>query len=159
MSNTANIMISVHAKYVEKFLEGTKRIEVRRRRMNIQPGTRVWIYTTAPEARVGVSAVIESICISAPRILWKMHHLELGVTRSEFDAYFSGSNYACGLVLRDILRLEQALRLAEFRNRCRAFQPPQFFKRLYEGSPELDLLRASSRASTKEVTSREASAL
>ena len=81
MCDVADILISVHAKYVDRFLAGTKKIELRRRRMNIRPGTRVWIYSTAPDARVCLCAVIEEVVISTPTSLWRVHREVMGVTR------------------------------------------------------------------------------
>jgi predicted transcriptional regulator len=148
MPDAADIVISVKPKYAARILSGEKSIELRRRRMRVAPGSRVWIYTKSPDAHISAYAVVEEIINLEPRELWRKHRNAVGVSLAEFNDYFVGVAVAWAMVLRDVRPLAPALRLSELRSRPCRFHPPQFFKRLQEGSPELSLLRARSKRPT-----------
>jgi predicted transcriptional regulator len=142
VSETADILISIRATYVDRILSGEKKIELRRKMLHVPDGARVWIYTKAPEAKIGAYASIERIITGTPDRIWKDYRATVGVSLDEFRAYFAGSKYAFGLVLKDVRRLEPALNLNEMRKRADSFHPPQFFKRLRAGDKELKILES-----------------
>ncbi len=43
-----NILISLEPRHAENILAGLKRVELRRRTMNVSPGCTVWIYAKLP---------------------------------------------------------------------------------------------------------------
>lgn len=142
MSDEGDIIISVKAKYVERILSGEKTIELRRRSINIAPGSRIWIYSKLPGGCIGAFATVDRVLTAHPSKLWRRYNRRLGVTLNEFKKYFSGVGVACGIVLRDVQEISPALHLGELRKKCAPFHPPQFFKRLREGSLALQLLRS-----------------
>jgi hypothetical protein len=46
------ILISLKPKHAAHIFEGEKTVELRKRRPNIKPGTRIWIYATSPTAAI-----------------------------------------------------------------------------------------------------------
>ncbi len=72
--------------------------------------------------------------------------------RKEFDSYFSNATMAWAIFLEDICELPTAVTLATLRRHSELFHPPQFFKRLEDGSVALDLLLGTMRFPTPETT-------
>jgi predicted transcriptional regulator len=93
-------------------------------------GTRIWIYTKKPHARIDATAVIQDLRESTPSRIWAEFGGSAGVTKADFDTCFSGATTACALVLTDVQPLVPGLHLSEIKTTVRAFQPPQFFRRL-----------------------------
>jgi predicted transcriptional regulator len=137
-----DIVISVQRKFVERILAGKKAAELRRRAPRIQPGCRVWIYTKAPEAMISVCVTVDRVVKGTPREIWQRHQATLGVSFDEFEAYFADTDSACAIFFKQVEDVSPGVALSEIRSRSKGFRPPQFFKRLEEGSPELKLFRS-----------------
>ena len=137
-----DIVISVQRKFVERILAGKKAAELRRRAPRIQPGCRVWIYTTAPDAMISVCVTVDRVVKGTPREIWQRHQATLGVSFDEFEAYFADTDSACAILFKRVEDVSPGVALSEIRSRSKGFHPPQFFKRLEEGSPELKLFRS-----------------
>jgi predicted transcriptional regulator len=140
--NRGDILISVQQKFVERILAGKKVAELRKRVPRIQPGCKIWIYTTAPDAVISVCVTVDRVVIASPDKLWKSHHKTLGVSIDEFEEYFKKSRVGCAIFFAKVEGLIPGVPLAEVRSKSKRFHPPQFFKRLHEGSPELLLFRS-----------------
>lgn len=143
MAEAANILISVEQKYVTSMLLGNKTVELRRRPFRVPMGTRVWIYSKAPHATVAAVAHVGLIVGAPPPKVWEEYGGAAGVTRAEFDSYFSNATIAWAILLQDIFALPTVITLATLRRHSALFHPPQFFKRLQDGSDALNLLRSS----------------
>ena len=137
-----DIVISVKSKFVGRILAGEKVAELRRRAPRINPGCRIWIYTTAPEATVMLRVTVDRVVTGSPTEIWSKHRNALGVSIDEFETYFADADSACAILFSGIQEVIPVVPLSEIRKRARSFQPPQFFKRLHEGSPELKLFRS-----------------
>jgi predicted transcriptional regulator len=132
-----DILISLHPRHSANVLAGTKTAELRRRPVRVSPGTRVWIYTTLPEGRVEALAVVEEVCEGSHAMLWNRFESQLAISRGDFDDYMTGATNGCAIVLGSVVRLRKPIGLDDLRRLIRAFQPPQFFKRLGPDSEEL----------------------
>jgi predicted transcriptional regulator len=137
-----DIVISVHQKFVERIVAGKKAAELRRRAPRIQPGCRVWIYTKAPGAVISICVTVDRIVTGSPQDIWRSHRSDLGVSLDEFDDYFGETETACAIFFKQVEDLSPGVALSEIRTKSKRFHPPQFFKRLEEGSPELKLFRS-----------------
>jgi predicted transcriptional regulator len=137
-----DIVISVQQKFVARIVSGKKAAELRRRVPRIQPGCRIWIYTKAPEAVISICVTVDRIVTGSPKDIWRSHHLDLGVSLSEFEEYFWGTDTGCAIFFKQVEDVSPGVALSEIRSKSRGFHPPQFFKRLEEGSPELKLFRS-----------------
>jgi predicted transcriptional regulator len=143
LAEAENILISVQQKYVTSMLRGSKTVELRRRPFRVPMGTRVWIYSKAPQATVAAVANVGMIVSAPPPKLWEEYGALAGVTRAEFDSYFANTNIAWAIFLENIFPLPSGVTLAKLRRHSAPFHPPQFFKRLRDGSDELNLLQRS----------------
>ena len=137
-----DIVISVQQKFVERIAAGKKAAELRRRAPRIQPGCRVWIYTKAPEAVISISVTVDRIVTGSPKEIWTSHHLNLGVSLNEYEEYFWGTDTGCAIFFKQVEDVSPSVALSEIRSKAKGFHPPQFFKRLEEGSPVLNLFRS-----------------
>lgn len=137
-----DILISVQPKFVERIAAGKKSAELRRRTPRIQPGCKVWIYTKAPEAMISICVTVDRIITGSPQKIWRAHQLHLGVSRDEFESYFGETETGCAIFFKKVEDVSPGVALSEIRTKAKGFHPPQFFKRLTEGSPELKLFRS-----------------
>jgi predicted transcriptional regulator len=142
MTSGGDIVLSIKSKFVDRILAGEKQVELRRRVPRIGPGCRVWIYRTAPDATVAVRATVARVVTGSPRDIWTSYRDVCGVSVEEFDSYFDKAERACAIFLCNVLEVSPKVPLREIRKKSRDFQPPQFFKRLEENSPELELFRS-----------------
>ena len=140
--DTLDIVISVKEEYLMMILNGEKTVELRRKAINVPPGSRVWLYAKSPVAHISACATVRQVITTSPNVVWNRYRSEVGITRGEFDSYFAGSTTACAMLLADVRCIAPALKLSELRLRLKGFHPPQFFKKLHKGSPEFLLLRS-----------------
>lgn len=130
MTDCADILISLKPKYAANVFSGTKTVELRRRRLKVDPGTSIWIYATAPISAIKGYARLERIVTAAPSTIWKTFGTKTGISKNEFDKYFFNCDVAHALVLGEIKRLKHPILLDCMREMVADFHPPQFFCRL-----------------------------
>jgi predicted transcriptional regulator len=133
VSDCRDILISLAPMYTQAILDGRKTVELRRRRLRVGSGTRVWIYSKTPAARIEATAYIQSIHEGDPDTLWSDFGNATGISRAKFDCYFEGCSRGWAVTLNRVSALNPALNLSFMRSEFTGFHPPQFFKRL---SPE-----------------------
>jgi predicted transcriptional regulator len=121
------ILISLKPKHAANIFEGEKTVELRKRRPNIDPGTRIWIYATSPTAAIKGYASLAQIQSGPPSLIWKNLGYQTGISKEEFDAYFQRCETAHALMLADVMEMKQALSLKRIRELVDNFHPPQFF--------------------------------
>ncbi len=140
LAKKENILISVEHRHAVRILSGMKKVELRRRPLRISLGTHVWIYSKAPHAAVGVVATVGQVVSDSPERLWEKCGRVAGISRSEFNEYFSGATLGWAIFLEHVHALPRAVTLKALRRWSAPFHPPQFFMRLHRGSRALDLL-------------------
>ncbi len=127
MNNSDEILISLKPKHANHVFEGAKTVELRKRRPKVEPGTRVWIYATAPIAAIRGYANLARIETGPPSHIWKTLGDQTGISKGEFEGYFKAREMAHALILEDVMRMKKALPLEQIRKMVNDFQPPQFF--------------------------------
>lgn len=123
------LLLSLHPRFAESILKGTKSVEIRRKRPSAAPGMPIILYATVPTGAFIGTARISKTYTATPRDVWSQHHRNIGLSRDEFDSYLSGSPRASALVLSDVRRLDRPVTLAEIRAAV-PFQPPQGYRYL-----------------------------
>jgi predicted transcriptional regulator len=119
------MMLSIHPRHVEKILEGTKSVELRRTRPLVTPGQPVAIYATLPSGALVATCRISEVHAGAPASIWRLVGGDTGVTRAEFDGYFEGAAFAVALRLDAVTALAGEISLKQLRAQGRRFHPPQ----------------------------------
>jgi predicted transcriptional regulator len=125
------MVMSIHPRHVQAILRGTKTVELRRTRPDIEPGQPVAIYATTPSAALVATCQIARIQVDTPARLWAAVHDNAAVRRQEYDDYFGGAEVAVALHLSAVTPLTNAVTLSQMRS-AGPFTPPQtwhFFDR------------------------------
>lgn len=130
MPEQPDILISVHRRFADGMIEGSKGVELRRRRPRIPAQTRIWIYEKAPVASVRALAILQEIHQLAPAELWARYGEQTALTFAEFENYASGARTLSALVLDHVHHLHRPVSLADLRLASTGFHPPQFFMKL-----------------------------
>ncbi|MCZ2819588.1 ASCH domain-containing protein [Modestobacter sp. VKM Ac-2977] len=121
------MMLSIHPRFVDQIVAGTKTVELRRTRPSVTVGQPVAIYATVPSAAVVATCRVTAIDVCPPEKLWDLVEDCAGIPRSMFDSYFAGSAVGVGIHLGDVESLEQAVTLGELRAKG-PFYPPQTWR-------------------------------
>lgn len=136
---TRDVILSIKPEYSQQIIDGTKKVELRRRfPINIPTGTLAYIYSTSPERALTGIAEIELIAKMPINQLWNSFSHVSGIERSRFDEYFSGLDKGFGIVFSKVYALKKSIGLQELRERFN-FEPPQSF--LYTKQEMKDALR------------------
>lgn len=142
MARNKHIIISLEARHANNIFEGCKRVELRRRKMHVEPGSTALVYVKLPVGSIVGCVTIASVHASSPTELWREYGAVSGLCRAEFFEYFRGAANPVALILEGARRYRSALSLKEIRRISNGFQPPQFFSRLQPHHPVLSALGA-----------------
>ena len=121
------LLLSIRPKYANMIFAGTKTVELRRVRPTIQAGDLVLVYVSSPTKEMQGAFKVGKTVSGAPSTIWRKFGKQTGVTRQEFDTYFSGKDQAHALLIEDAWKLHEPVRLACLRKEKRGFRPPQSF--------------------------------
>ncbi|MGM5595037.1 ASCH domain-containing protein [Corynebacterium glucuronolyticum] len=125
---TRSLLISIRPKYVQKILDGTKTVELRKTKPNLSNGSKIFVYASSPVKALAATAdLVETISLP-PGELWEKVGHQAGVSKDEFFQYFAGCTTAHALVLSDVSRVARSVDLAELRSEGLA--PPQSWRYL-----------------------------
>jgi predicted transcriptional regulator len=124
----ATLFLSIKPTFARKILGGTKTIELRRARPNVAPGETALIYSSSPEMALLGSARVVDILSGPPSALWCDVKDEAGVSRQEYDSYFSGAAMAIGIRLEGVQCFVKRISLQEIRERWPWLRPPQSYR-------------------------------
>lgn len=107
------ILISVKPKFAQKILDGTKRVEYRRRIFKEDVGTLLIYESTTTRRVVGEVPVIGVLCDSLSTV-WNRTKDVGGITAKEYYDYFAHKSTAYAIVLGRPIRYEKARTLGDF---------------------------------------------
>ena len=133
-------LISIKPTYVEKLLSGVKVVEIRNRSVNLQPGSRLWIYSTLPKGCVQAVAQISRVEVAAPVAIWHQYSRKLGVPKRKYNRYVNGATEISAILVKRIWKLPFDLSLQYLRGKVPGFHPPQFLKYMNETDPLLSTI-------------------
>jgi len=123
-----DVLISIQPEFVAKILSGKKTVELRKKPFPTNRGTRIWIYSSSPTSAVEAAAYIDAIDRDTPANIWQKYQHKCGISRADFDAYFSETTEAYALSIANPMRLERRLKLDEIRVLSAGFTPPQYYR-------------------------------
>ena len=135
MTQTTHVLISLDGRFADAILAGTKRVELRRRPMNLEPGAVMWIYGKVPVGRLMGSVCVSGVKTASPTSLWNQFGPVSGLSRREFYSYFEGAERGYAIQLSHPRKLKAGVSLEKLRTLVSGFQPPQFFARLSAQHP------------------------
>lgn len=120
------VLMSIKPQFAERIFGGTKGVELRRLRLNVDAGDVVVVYASAPVSGVVGAFVVGGVVADGVRRMWNERADSLGVTREEYDAYFEGASMAYGIVVGERVSFAP-VSLRELRERVPGFSPPQSY--------------------------------
>lgn len=120
-------LISVKPKYADKILSGEKTAELRTRRMKIAANSRIWIYSTAPEASIVGYVKVERVVRNLKQEIWKNYSTRIAIDHNDFKEYLASTESATVILIRDVEILVEPITLLSLRSTLKSFSPPQFF--------------------------------
>ncbi|MBN3814064.1 transcriptional regulator [Paraburkholderia sp. Ac-20347] len=130
MNTYDHVLISLEERHAINIFAGTKRVELRRRTMNVAEGTVVWIYVKRPIGSVVGLAIVAATHTLTPSQIWRRFGTCSGLEKTEFFNYFDGRDQAFALELKSVQKLKQEVPLGKLRDVSSGFHPPQFFTRI-----------------------------
>jgi predicted transcriptional regulator len=118
------VLMSIKPTYAEAIFNGTKTVELRRKRPSFEPGTTVLVYSSSPNRALEGAFETGEVIALAPRLLWRKVSRRAGVDRATFDSYFDGCDLAFAIEVINPRRIKKS-RLT--------FRPPQSYLFLRRG--------------------------
>jgi predicted transcriptional regulator len=117
------LLLSVRAEFAERIFNGTKTVELRRRRPQVRPGDYLIIYVPAPlKCIVGV-VTVERVVEGRLRTLWQQVRAGCALSYTEFKRYFGELAIGHGVFLARPARLASPLALSMLRGIEPRFTP------------------------------------
>jgi predicted transcriptional regulator len=120
---------------------GEKKVEIRTRRVALEAGSYLWIYSTLPVGAIQAVAKVLGTEHMSPTKAWEKFAETIGLTRAAYRAYVNGSRIVSVIRLADVVELSEPLSLDNIRMSIANFQPPQFLKSLGKGDILYRMLR------------------
>lgn len=127
-------VMSIHPQYAEAILDGSKRVEFRKRRLAPDVST-VLIYATQPVGRIVGAFVVGGYDIATPTALWERHKGHAGISRERYRAYYRATRTAVGILVQSPRRFDREFTLREIDETMSA---PQSFLYLTASLASLD---------------------
>ena len=116
-------LISIHPRFADAILAGTKRVEFRKVCFKREI-SHALLYATAPVQKVVGYVEITEIDERSPEALWRRYREVAGIERQAFFAYYRGKVTGVALKVRRPRRLAHQLALGDVQ---RGATPPQSF--------------------------------
>lgn len=123
-------LISIKPDYVKKIFRGQKTAELRTRPLNLEVGTRLWIYSTLPQGEIVGATQVEALFSGSPVDIWMKFSRQICISKEEFDTYVKNREKVYVVIIGCPNTLSKTPSLDHLRLVLNGFHPPQFFKRL-----------------------------
>jgi predicted transcriptional regulator len=120
------LFISIRPQFVEAILAGSKTVELRRTRPNVEVGSLVIFYSSSPTRAIVGWASLAGMVEGTPDQLWDDHGERTAIAEDEYDLYFAGANAAYGLELEDVVQALKPVPLETIRSL--GIEPPQSWR-------------------------------
>lgn len=140
-----NALVSIEERHVDKIVAGEKKVELRRRRLNLSRDDFLWIYSKTPKCELVAVARVKKLDEDSPTALLKRYKGQFGISQSEFRAYFNGAKVGFAIVLGKVTVLPTPVPLDKLREKEKGFHPPQFGKYLATDGDLLPFLQRRAR--------------
>jgi len=134
------LLLSIRPKYADLIFNGYKKTELRRVRPRIKKGGIVLIYVSSPVKALMGAFQVQRVIEGTPNYIWKVVGHETGITKKEFDSYYSGLSLGFAISASKIWQLKNPIILANLKRRWIHFSPPQGYRYINLKEIEDDIL-------------------
>ena len=121
------LLLSMKPEYAEQIFNGSKTVELRKRRPTIDKEDRVFVYVTSPVQAIVGWFRSEKVLVSSPESLWPMVRGRCGLSAREYRCYFQGASCAVGIFVARTAKRDVPVTLSRIRTTYAGFRPPQGF--------------------------------
>ena len=118
-------LMSIRPPYASAILAGTKRVEFRKRPLN-PAVTHIFVYSTAPVAKVIGHCEMTGQDEAPPQTLWSRYHKVGGIQKAELMDYYDGHALGVAIKLGEFVAYPSPLSLQESFGIARAPQSFQY---------------------------------
>ena len=115
-------------RFAAALLDGSKTVEVRRRRAHIADGAICLVYASSPVSALVGAIRIRTTDTDRPDSLWTRWGNLMALKRVEYDTYLTGSARPCAIIVSAAVAFPHAISLHELRRRHHAFVTPQSYR-------------------------------
>jgi predicted transcriptional regulator len=124
------LLLSIRPEHAEKIFRGQKKVELRRIRPKVKRYDKVVVYVSSPvKALMGLFEV-ERVVEELPQYLWWQVRHDAGVSKQQFDHYYTGARIGFGIFLTKAEMLPKPIPLTLLRKEWIGFHPPQSYRYL-----------------------------
>lgn len=116
--------LSIKRIYAERIIDGSKKIELRKRSIGIELGDLVLLYETTPDSMIKGGFIADKTISLPVDKMWRKYHHILGVDKDFYDIYFENCEFAYGTLIYHSF-VFPAISLQQINELCPNFIPPQ----------------------------------
>ena len=125
-----DVLLSIKPKYANKIIQGEKKFEFRKTKLDKQKIGHIYIYSSSPVKKIIAKIAIEEIIEDSPDGLWKRCKKYSGITKEEFFDYYADKEIAFAISIKNVETLDEPIDpYIKFEN----FTPPQSYCYLKDG--------------------------
>lgn len=128
MQGDGAVLLSVRPRFAAALLDGSKTVEVRRRRARIADDALCLLYASSPTCALVGAIRVATTDTASPEALWARHGTAMGLDRDEYDAYLAGASQPCAIIVAATTTFVHPVRLSELRRRFGSFVTPQSYR-------------------------------
>lgn len=107
------ILLSINPEFVKLIFSGEKEYEFRKNVAKQGP-TKIIIYSTSPVSAVVGEAVIESIIVNDPELVWEVTKSSAGIDEKFFYEYFNNRSRAVAYKLTSVIEYPKNKKLSDY---------------------------------------------
>lgn len=120
------LLISIFPVYANQIFDGTKTIEFRKKAFQAQV-KKIVVYSTLPIGKIVGFWDFDGIEFKTPCEMWNQYSEVGGIEKVKFDAYFSNTDLAIGIKVKNPVRFNKPVSIDEISRK-----PPQAYTYLTE---------------------------
>lgn len=127
MATNHALLISIRPRFVDLIFSGKKKVELRRVKPRVQAGDLVVIYASGKTKGMVGAFEVRGVTAATPGLIWKKHNGGSGLTKDEFDDYFSDAAIGYAIQIGKVWKIQEPVPLNTLRKRRAGFRPPQSY--------------------------------
>jgi len=124
-----DVLLSIKPKFANKIIDGEKKFEFRKIKMDKRKIGYVYIYSTSPVKKIIAKISIGDIIEDSPERLWRRFEKYSGVTKEEFFNYYAEKKVGFAITIQKVERLDIPI---DPYSKIKNFTPPQSYCYLKE---------------------------
>lgn len=105
-------LMAIHPIHAQAILDGSKKVEFRKRPLAADVGT-VVIYETSPTQRIIGEFTVDTTVTDTPGRVWRRFRHVAGISAGDYAAYFEGQDTAVALCVGSVRKYDRPLLLDE----------------------------------------------